>query len=245
MISDVKKVVGDAKYMTVEQAERITTLIEQNNVKDVLELGFYHGVSTCYIADAASHVTAIDLIKPPGESMIEGFLDELDLREKVTIFYEPTSYVWRLMKMLEEDPTPRFDLVYIDGAHDWATDGFAFFLADKLLRPGGWMVFDDLPWTYANSPALSHLPWVHKMPEEERTTPQVQRIFDLLVKTHPSYDLFRQEGQWGLAQKALTTSGTGAEVGIVKEVEVRREKYGLGAVAVKAARKASRKLKRP
>ncbi|HEY5049691.1 MAG TPA: hypothetical protein VII50_02230, partial [Acidothermaceae bacterium] len=115
----------------------------------------------------------------------------------------------------------------------------------KLLRPGGWMVFDDLPWTYASSPALSQLPWVQKMSDEERTTPQVQRIFDLLVKTHPAYDLFREEGQWGLAQKALTTSGTGAEVRIVKEVEVRREKYGLGAVAVKAARKASRKLKRP
>ncbi len=243
MISDVKKVVGDAKYMTVEQAERITALIKQNNVHDVLELGFYHGVSTCYIADAVSHVTAIDRVKPAGESLIEGFLDELDLREKVTIFYEPTSYVWRLMKMLEEDQTPRFDLVYIDGAHDWATDGFAFFLSDKLLRPGGWMVFDDLPWTYASSPALNKEPWVQAMTEEARSTPQVQRIFDLLVKTHPSYDVFREEGQWGLAQKTLNTAATGAEVRVVREVEVRREKYGLGAVAVKAAHRASRRLK--
>jgi hypothetical protein len=82
------------------------------------------------------------------------------------------------------------------------------------------------------------------MSEEERTTPQVQRVFDLLVKTHPSYNVFREEGQWGLAQKSLTTSAAGTEVRIVKEVEVRRERYGLGALAVRLAHKARRKLQR-
>lgn len=82
------------------------------------------------------------------------------------------------------------------------------------------------------------------MSEDARKTPQVQRVFDLLVKTHPSYEVFREEGQWGLAQKSLTTSASGAEVRVVKEVEVRREKYGLGALAVRVAHKARRKLKR-
>ena len=29
--------------------------------------------------------------------------------------------------------------------------GFAFFLVDRLLAPGGWMVFDDMDWTFASS----------------------------------------------------------------------------------------------
>ena len=37
------------------------------------------------------------------------------------------------MKMLEDDPEPRFDFCYIDGVHNWADDGFAFFLIDRLL----------------------------------------------------------------------------------------------------------------
>jgi hypothetical protein len=50
----------------------------------------------------------------------------------VNYYFEPTSYTWRMMKMLEEDEGPRFDLCYLDGAHSWFVDGFAFFLIDRL-----------------------------------------------------------------------------------------------------------------
>jgi predicted O-methyltransferase YrrM len=240
MIEDVKAVVGSAPYMKIEQAQCLQKLMRTHELHDVLELGFMHGVSTCYLADVAKHVTAIDLVKPQEpKRMIESFLDRLGLSDRVTIFYEPTSYTWRLMKMLEEDPTPRFDLVYIDGAHNWNTDGFAFFLADKLLRPGGWIVFDDIPWTYATSPEVSQLPWVLALPEEERLTPQVKRVFDLLVRTHPAYGDFLVEGQWGYAHK-MTGAPTG-EVRVVHDVEVRYVKYGLGALAVKVAKKVRRR----
>jgi hypothetical protein len=63
-------------------------------------------------------ITTIDLMQArSADPDIESLLDRLGLREYVTVFYEPTSYVWCLMKMLEEDPSPEFDLCYIDGAH--------------------------------------------------------------------------------------------------------------------------------
>lgn len=243
-VSEVKAVVGDTKHMSVVQATRIRDLMRENGVKDVLELGFYMGVSTCYMADMPGvHVTTIDLEAMEDTTKIEHFLDKLGLSDRVTIFYEPTSYTWRLMKMLTEDPTPRFDLVYLDGAHDWFTDGFAFFLADKLLRPGGWIVFDDIPWSYVTSPTWMHSERVRDMPIDERETQQVRKVFDLLAKTHPNYDNFREEGQWGFAHKALDTM-TNAPARLVRVTETEYVKYGLGAFLAKLGKRLKKRVQR-
>ena len=36
------------------------------------------------------------------------------------------SYNWPLMRILNASPVPIYDYVYLDGAHDWTIDGFAF-----------------------------------------------------------------------------------------------------------------------
>ena len=138
---------------------------------------------------------------------IEELLTQVGERERVKVFYEPTSYTWRLMKFLEQDPLPSFDFCYLDGAHNWFVDALAFTLVDRVLRPGGWIIFDDVDWTYATSPALSKTEWVQNMPADERETPQVQKIFDLLVKTHPNYHHFRLEDGWAYAQKQDSNIG--------------------------------------
>jgi hypothetical protein len=107
------------------------------------------------------------------------------------------------MRLLEQDPTPRFDLCYLDGAHDWFVDGFAFFLVDRLLRPNGRIIPDDINWTYAGSPELGHSDKIKQTPEDERTTPQLRRVYDLLVKTHPNYHNFPEEGDWAFAQRSV------------------------------------------
>ena len=63
---DVKDVVADIRWMTVEQGRAITTFIHEHGIRSILELGFHHGVSTCYLAaalDAAGggSLTTIDL----------------------------------------------------------------------------------------------------------------------------------------------------------------------------------------
>ena len=157
-IRSVAKVVGDTPFMSREQAKRMTGLIKSEGLARVLELGFAHGVSTCYIADAVKDmpqgsVTAIDLTasrdrEPPAEEL----LDRCGLSGKVDLIREPRSFTWRLMNWLEEGRRDCFDLVYLDGGHTWDVTGFAFFLVDRLLVPGGWLVFDDIDWTYASSP---------------------------------------------------------------------------------------------
>jgi predicted O-methyltransferase YrrM len=199
---EVRRTIGDVPYMSLEQGETLTEFIRTNKVRDVLELGFCHGVSTCYIAAALAEngegaVTSIDL---EGARKIEPNIDQLLLkighRDRVTCYFEHSSYTWRLMKFLEENPNPRFDLCFLDGAHNWFVDGFAFLLADRLLRPNGWFIFDDLPWIDGGT-----TPAGEAMNEEERNTPQVQKIYELLVKPHPCYGDFRTEDRWAYARK--------------------------------------------
>jgi len=203
----VKELVGDTLHMSLYQANRLTAFMAEHAVQNVLELGFAHGVSTCYMATALARfgsgsIVTIDLESArQREPNIEELLARVGQSGRVTVYFEPTSYTWRLMKFLEEERRPAFDLCYIDGAHNWFVDGFAFFLVHLLLKPGGWIIFDDLDWTYATSPSLAHTERVRRMPEDERTTPQVRKVYELLVKSHPQYHNFRMENGWAYAQK--------------------------------------------
>jgi predicted O-methyltransferase YrrM len=220
---EIKKLVGDLPWMSLEQGRVMTDFIHRHDIKNILELGFFHGVSTCYMAAAISAVQnggIVTIDRETARSMapnIEQLLDRVALRDKVRIFYEPRTYLWRLMKMLEEDPAPRFDLCFIDGCHFWETDGFAFLLADRLLRPGGWIIFDDLDWKISACPINKNAAWAMKMTEEERHTAQIRKVYELLVKTHPAYDQFRVELGWAYAHKISNSPAFGGAAGEVKK----------------------------
>lgn len=201
-LQEVKQVVQDLPYMSLKKAQVMQDFIHQYNISSILELGFYHGVSTCYMAAALEEadqgsVVSIDLHSAEKrEPNIEELLKKCGYLDKVEFYYEPASYNWRLMKLIEAGEKT-FDLCYLDGGHDWYNTGYAFFLVDRLLQPGGWIIFDDLDWT------MEHLDnkWALRKPLEERVTPQVRKVWELLVKTHPSYGNFYEQGGWGYAQK--------------------------------------------
>ncbi len=206
MIEKVCDYVGKLPYMRFDQAQKIAQLIKDNSIRHCLELGFFHGVSTAYIAAAlkangGGHLTTVDRDAARDRSPnVDKILADLALSDHVTVHYEPRSYTWRLMKLIEDRKT--FDFCYIDGAHSWDADGFAFFLVEKLLRPGGWLLFDDLDWTYEHMLRPEANPdWLARMPLEEMTTPQIRKVWELLVKPHPSFGNFREDGWWGFAQK--------------------------------------------
>lgn len=193
-----------------------------------------------YTADG--HITTIDLeVAKKREPNIECLLTKLGLLEKVSIYYEPTSYTWRLMKFLEERPRRQFDLCYIDGPHSWFVDGFGFFLVDLLLKEGGWIIFDDLYWTFSESPALGKTDWVKEMPEDERTTPQILKIYELLVKPNFGYHNFQTIDGWAFAQKksAFRTDQKDREIVVerVFQTQIQKEYYGIGWFLFQLARK--------
>ena len=67
-----------------------------------------------------------------------------------------STYTWFLKKQVEArsdaagNCEPLYDFCYLDGSKDWTTDGLAVVLIEKLLRPGGWLLMDDLDWTFSS-----------------------------------------------------------------------------------------------
>lgn len=196
--------------MSYNQAKYLENFIKSNNLSELLELGFAHGVSSCYFASilddmGKGHLTTIDLEKSKNRMPnIEQLLDKLSLSDYVSVYYEYESYNWRLMKFIEKYDEPVFDFCYVDGAHDWNVDGFAFLLVDKLLKPGGWIIFDDIDWSFGESPSMKNIDRVKNMPSEVKDTPHVAKVFDLLVKKHSNYFNFEvTDFGWGIAQKKI------------------------------------------
>lgn len=101
------------------------------------------------------------------------------------------SYSWSLAKMLEAHPEPIYDYVFIDGAHTFAVDALATVLSDRLLKPGGYLDFDDYSWTLAGSPSLN--PEVFELTAQMYTPEQIEcqqvkMIVDLLVRRDERYE---------------------------------------------------------
>lgn len=209
-IQDVDKMFPDLRYMKLEQAAILDNFLREYNLTRCLELGFFHGKSSAFIGAilrdiGEGHLLTIDrknaLERQPN---IHQVLEALDLTSWVTVSYEQRSYNWKLMRMLEEDDRPRFNFCYIDAAHTWDDTGLAFFLVDKLLEPGGWMIFDDLDFKYQAlvKPGEDMPKYLLRMGHEERNTNQVRNVWELLVKKHPAYDRFIERGNWAYARKA-------------------------------------------
>jgi len=214
-----------------------------------LELGIGHGSSACYVAGAldelgAGSLTAVDLEParrwqiPP----IEELLDATGLQERVTVVREATSYTWFLRRKIEENSRPdgcdaAYDFCFIDGAKHWTTDGLAFFLVDKLLADGGWILFDDLGYTFRSVHSLGNTTTdfinTLEMSDEELDTPHIDSVFRLLVMQHPEYGEFRVDDQWwGWAHKIRTTNRR----------LVIDESYTLGTQLLRVVQKTKRRL---
>lgn len=72
------------------------------------------------------------------------------------------------------------------------------------------------------------------MPEDEKRTPQVRKVYDLLVKTHPAYGDFMIKDGWGYARKMLAQSSTGP---VEVRTETVYERVGIGGAALRILRR--------
>lgn len=205
-------------YMEADRAKILYSFIIENNISECLELGFAHGVGSCYIAAAldevgSGHLTGVDLIpaKEWQQPSIEDLLAKTGLTRYVTVAREPTSYTWYLKKKIEENSKggfcePIYDFCFIDGPKNWTIDGCAFFLVDKLLKQNGWLLFDDFSWKYSDfgQDVMGSIV-LRTMGEDELNTPQIELVFRLLVMQHPNFANFRiQDSLWAWAQKVIS-----------------------------------------
>jgi predicted O-methyltransferase YrrM len=208
-IHEVDRRFRDLPYMDLERATLLDRFLKEHRLARCLELGFYHGKSSAFIASSLremgeGHLTTIDLRHSAKRAPnIHEVLAAMELEAWVTVIYEQRSFNWRLLTMLEEEPRPSFDFCYLDAAHTLYETGLGFFMVDKVLAPGGWVVFDDLDFRYETlvKPGEKLPDWLARMTREERQTDQIRKVWELLVKEHPAYDDFFEDGRWAFARK--------------------------------------------
>lgn len=230
-LQEITLAVKGLRWMTPEQGAFFYDLVLNNDVHNILELGFYHGVSTMYLAAALAQkggkgkVVSID--KQSIRELvpnIESLAQTTGLSHLIDPVYAETDYIWELGKILNSPERPKFDMVFIDGAHLWKTDGLAFFLCDKMLKKDGWLIFDDLKWSMVKDIDPKNSGWTDKYSEDEKATQQVQMVFDLLVKEHPCYDHFKEENGFGFARKVSEEPVNQVKESVaIKPVPVTRE----------------------
>jgi predicted O-methyltransferase YrrM len=213
---DVAARVEGIPFMTPVLGRRVYDHIRTTGAQDVLELGTAHGVSAAYMAAALEangqgQLTTVDHAGASYDPAPEDVLARAGLAHRVRIVREHSSYNWFLKQQVERasdaagNTTPRFDFCYLDGAKNFNVDGLAVVLIEKLLRPGGWLLMDDLEWTYEDNrwilPSGDGRP-LGPLSGSERTEPHLRAVFELIVKQHPSFARFRREDEWyGWAQK--------------------------------------------
>jgi predicted O-methyltransferase YrrM len=217
---DVAARVEGVPFMSPALGRRVYEHIRLSRPERVLELGTAHGVSAAYMAaalEANGHgsLTTVDHGGAAYDPSPEEILERAGVADRVTIVREHSSYNWFLKQEVEQasdeagNCIPRYDFCYLDGAKNFNVDGLAVVLIEKLLRPGGWLLMDDLEWTYEDNPWLVPSGDGHplgELSESERTEPHLHAVFELIVKQHPSFTRFRREDEWyGWAQKLQDT----------------------------------------
>jgi predicted O-methyltransferase YrrM len=213
---DIRRIVGDTPYTGVDEGWELFRHVTGAKPEYCLELGHAHGVSSIYIAGAleangAGRLDTVDLDASAGRAPnIETLLAGSGLEHRVGIHREKSSYTWFLKNKIEQQSeggvcVPCYDFCFIDGPKNWTIDGLAFFLVDKLLRPGGWILFDDYGWSHAKHAGREATDGItlRGLSEQEISEPHIEKIFKLLVMQHGAYSNFLlQDGWWAWAQKS-------------------------------------------
>jgi len=190
---DAVRLLEGIPYTSPAKGRVFHDLALQRRPRQVLELGFAHGVSAGYFTGAAQEVvhcriTAVDLEQSHTFTpCIEELLERFGARDLVSVHREVSSYTWFLKKDIQRQTRahvciPKYDLIFIDGPKDWTNDGCVFFLADKLLRPNGTLLCDDCNWSYrgdelARGTKHSRGYIFEKMSEDEFREPHVRAVF--------------------------------------------------------------------
>jgi len=211
--NDIAGIVEGIPYTQKERGRVLYDYIMDKKPEKCLELGFAHGVASCYVAAALDELgrgelVCVDLTRSADlKPNIETLLQKAGLENVVTIHREKNSYTWFLKKEIEKNTynyccAPQYDLCFIDGPKNWTIDGGAFFMVDKLLNEKGIIIFDDYQWAYKNySKEILDGITIREMSQDQIEVPNIELVFQLLVMQHPNYSNFVIDEDWAWAQK--------------------------------------------
>ncbi len=192
---------------TYTPADEVIELIHELKCRGdsicLAEIGVGYGItalSACIELDENDTYVAFDF-----EETVRDLLDDLgDVKSvKCALKGYPNSgkywdsYAWSISeliyKMRNDKLNGLFDLVYLDGAHNFFTDGLTCCLLKECLKPNGYIVFDDVCWTYSSSETCKKDDVLRFITEEQFEDQQVLRVIDMFMENDP---MFKRINLW-------------------------------------------------
>ena len=212
---EVAAAIEGVPEMTPDQGRRLYDHVRETRPHEILEIGTHYGASAAYMgaavkANGFGRLTTLDHHgrRPAGA---QDRLHRIGLGDVVEVVYlAHSSYNWWLKDRVAERTgdggavEPLYDFCFLDGSHSFSIDGLAVILVEKLLRPGAWLLLDDLDWTFGEwrDDAFDTELVTYRFSEDELRDPHVRAVWDVVVKQHPSFTELREvDGWWGWARK--------------------------------------------
>jgi predicted O-methyltransferase YrrM len=141
-------------------------IIPYRNPTKILEIGSYEGASTCFLIETLSKRRPIELhCIDTWAGGIEHSDKDIDMEtvearfsyntnqaisgatNKVELVIHKGLSDLELSKLVANNKTEYFDLIYVDGSHQAPDVICDAILSFKLLKVGGLMIFDDYLWS--------------------------------------------------------------------------------------------------
>lgn len=115
------------------------------------------------------------------------------------------SYSWSLCNMLfemrENNLDGIFDVVYLDGAHTFIHDGLSCCILKEMIKKQGYIVFDDLNWSIAESPTVNPEvnPRIRDLYTDEQISDcQIQKVINAFMVNDKSFKRCYMESKDGI-----------------------------------------------
>ena len=109
------------------------------------------------------------------------------------------SYNWNLSNMVfrmrERHEHGIFDAVYLDGAHTLLHDGLAVCLLKELMKNGGFLILDDLFWTFSSLKGEYTFPH-GRLPKYQMDDAQIFRVQELFLTNDPNFERLSPPNTW-------------------------------------------------
>jgi hypothetical protein len=168
--------------------------VKQTECRSIAEIGIYLGYTSMEFAKYLNGEGELHLFDY--EDRVSGVARALaqagfhNYRAFGSSYKLLDSYNWSLAQLLEKNAGPIYDYVFLDGAHSWAVDALTAFLADRLLKVGGYLDLDDYHWSFSKSLSLN--PTVFPLTgrlytNEQIASKQVKMIVDLVIRRDARY----------------------------------------------------------
>lgn len=95
------------------------------------------------------------------------------------------SYSWILSDMVyaqrKNNKDGTFDIAYLDGAHSFIHDGLALCLLKELVKFDGYIIIDDLHWSYSKNQRCMASDFLELYTKEQLYECQVRRAVDMFI----------------------------------------------------------------